>query len=237
MKKSHLKVDNCLKMSYNARKISKTLSRLLSKTHERNEKIMPKKNYEALPDEKKEGIILKAKNLFIENTYEEVTTNLILEYLDLSQATFYRYFQDKEDLFLTMLEDLVDYSDLSDDFIYHPVENESGLDHRLLYTLRNAPESTLRKLYFGKYKDQTKAVFLKELLKLKYDGVLREDIDVDLIAYMYGTTMYNLQMYFQETGLNTLEDVELCSKIINNFYHTFFRYGLLKADEDTEKDE
>ncbi len=198
---------------------------------------MSKKNYDSLPDEKKKEIILKAKTLFIEHTYEEVTTNMILEYLGLSQATFYRYFHDKEDLFLVMLEDLVDYSDLSEDFIYRPVENESSLDHRLLYTIRNAPESTLRKLYFGKYKDQTKAVFLKELLKLKYEGILREDVDVDLIAYMYGTTMYNLQMYFQETGLNTLEDVGLCSKIINNFYHTFFRYGLLKPEEEIKKDE
>ena len=69
---------------------------------------------------------------------------------------------------------------------------------------------------------------IRDRLKLKYEGALREDIDPDLIAYMYATTMYNLQLYFCEMGLNKLEDVELCAKMVKTFYHSFFRHGIIK---------
>lgn len=172
-----------------------------------------------------------AKELFSEYSYDEISIEILTEKLSLPPATFYRYFKDKEDLFISFLNWWGDYSDLSEDFIRNPrkdVKERSFADRRLIHTIRNAPDSTQRKLYFGKYKETTKNVFLKELLKLKYEGTLRDDIDPDLIAFMYGTTMYNLQLYFKEIGLNGLEDVELCSEIARNFYQSFFRYGILK---------
>ncbi|WP_312113221.1 TetR/AcrR family transcriptional regulator [Brevibacillus reuszeri] len=194
---------------------------------------MPKNNFELLSDEKKEAIFLMAKDLFSEYSFDEISMEILTDKLSLPAATFYRYFKDKEDLFITFLNWYGDYDELSEDFIRNPKEEKgerSLADRRLIHTIRNAPESTLLKLYFGKYKDATKSVFLKELLKLKYGGMLREDIDPDLIAYMYGTTMYNLQLYFREMGLNSLEDVELCSEIARNFYQSFFRYGIMKPD-------
>ena len=192
---------------------------------------MPKGNYDLLSSEKKTAILASAKVLFSEHAYDDVTMELLTETLDLPIATFYRYFKDKEDLFITLLNSFLDYGSLSEDFIRNPkttTDKNALIDKRLIHTLRNAPESLLKKLYFGEYKTTTKSVFLKELLKLKYEGVLREDIDIDLIAYLYATSMYNLQLYFKEMNLTSLEDMELCTKMIATFYHSFFRYGLIK---------
>lgn len=199
---------------------------------------MPKNNFELLADEKKEALLTAAIELFSDKRYDDVGLEDITAGLNLSSASFYRYFKDKEDLLLTALNFQNSYDELSEDFIRNPrdIESERPLrEQKLVYHLRNLPEETLRRLYFGRYKDMTKSVFHKELLKLKYEGALREDIDPDLIAYMYATTMYNLQLYFREMGLNGLEDVELCSKMIKTFYHSFFRHGLIKTEEKKER--
>ncbi len=198
---------------------------------------MPKNNFELLADEKKEALLTAAIALFSDKPYADISLEDITVGLNLPSASFYRYFKDKEDLLLTALNFQTTYDELSEDFIRNPrdVEAERPLrDKKLVYHIRSLPEETLRKLYFGRYKDTTKSVFHKELLKLKYEGALREDIDPDLIAYMYATTMYNLQLYFREIGLSSFEDVELCSKMIKTFYHSFFRHGIIKTEEKKE---
>ena len=195
---------------------------------------MPKNNYELLAGEKRTALVTAAIALFSEKPFDEITLEDITGSLGLSSASFYRYFKDKEDLLLTALNHQMTYDELSDDFIRNPQDTEqerSLAERKLVFHIRNLPPETQRKLYFGKYKDMTKSVFLKELLKLKYEGALREDIDPDLIAYMYATTMYNLQLYFCEMELNKLEDVELCAKMVKTFYYSFFRHGIIKSTE------
>lgn len=193
---------------------------------------MPKNNFELLSEEKKDAIIDSARELFSEHAYSEVSMELLVEKMSIPIATFYRYFKDKEDLFITMLNWRLDYSNLSEDFIRNPRKDaEEIFDRRLIHTIRNAPQEVLHKLYFeSAERNMTRSVYLKELLRVKYEGDLREEIDPDLIAYMYATTMYNLQMYFKVMGMTSFEDVELCGKIIDNFYHSFFRYGIIKPD-------
>ena len=197
---------------------------------------MPKNNFELLSKEKQDAILSAAKILFSKHLYDDISMDILVKALALPIATFYRYFKDKEDLFITMLNWRLERLESSEDFIRRPhIDERPALERQLEHTLRNAPEDVLKKLYFGSQeKEITKSVFLKELLKIKYEGDLREEIDPDLIAYMYATTMYNLQMYFREMGMTSYEDAELCKKMTINFYHSFFRYGVLKPDSQIE---
>ncbi len=65
---------------------------------------MPRKRFENLDPERRERLLSAAGSEFAEHGFESASLNRILEEADLSKGSLYYYFDDKADLFSTVLE-------------------------------------------------------------------------------------------------------------------------------------
>ena len=65
---------------------------------------MPTNTFFNLPIEKKEKIINAAKSEFVEYSFHDASINKIIKSAGISRGSFYMYFENKEDLFLYILD-------------------------------------------------------------------------------------------------------------------------------------
>lgn len=65
---------------------------------------MPTNTFFNLPREKKEKIINAAKSEFVEYSFHDASINRIIKNAGISRGSFYMYFENKEDLFLYILD-------------------------------------------------------------------------------------------------------------------------------------
>ena len=174
-------------------------------------------------------LIQAAEKVFLEHTYA-VSLLELTQQMGLATSTFYRYFKDKDDLFLYWMDVTLDNSEPPHRFVLAPPHEDlsafSEYQRRRSVIFNGAPEEIIRKFYFGKNKERLSNKYKRELQRLKYDGALREDADPDLLAYMYATTLYNFEMYCREQGIN--DDMELKWKIKKYFFFSFFKFGIMK---------
>ena len=69
---------------------------------------MPLNRFLNLPHEDKERVLLIAKKQFSTHGYDAMSLNLLLKELDISKGQFYYWFEDKADLFFTVLKQGMD---------------------------------------------------------------------------------------------------------------------------------
>lgn len=67
---------------------------------------MPRPRFKKLPEELQRGILDAALKEFADHGYEGASTNRIIESAELSKGALYYYFDDKLDLYVTVLEDV-----------------------------------------------------------------------------------------------------------------------------------
>ena len=65
---------------------------------------MPTNTFFNLPIEKREKIINAAKSEFVEYSFHDASINKIIKSAGISRGSFYMYFENKEDLFLYILD-------------------------------------------------------------------------------------------------------------------------------------
>jgi AcrR family transcriptional regulator len=73
---------------------------------------MPRPRYDRLPPERRTALLDAAAQEFAEHGYEAASFNRILERSGVSKGAAYYYFDDKEDLFLTVVRHYMDSLDL-----------------------------------------------------------------------------------------------------------------------------
>jgi AcrR family transcriptional regulator len=69
---------------------------------------MPLNRFLNLPHEDKESVLQIAKKQFSHHGYDAMSLNLLLKELDISKGQFYYWFEDKADLFFTVLKQGID---------------------------------------------------------------------------------------------------------------------------------
>ena len=69
---------------------------------------MPLNRFLNLPHEDKERVLQIAKKQFSHHGYDAMSLNLLLKELDISKGQFYYWFEDKADLFFTVLKQGID---------------------------------------------------------------------------------------------------------------------------------
>ncbi len=169
---------------------------------------MPKKTFFNLPPDKKQRIIDAAYDIFIEEEYEKVSIRAITKKAGISLGSFYKYFDDKDELYLYLLTSIgkkiydkeKEYEGI---FLlrkgYIPLEKIcSEKEIEFDKTWYKAPVEVMRKFYFGEYSKELNSIFRDELLELKNSGKLKDSVDVDFVFYLFVTSMFNILMYFRE---------------------------------------
>lgn len=195
---------------------------------------MPKKTFLKLPPEKQQRILDAAADEFIEykDQYEKSSVNRIAEKAGISVGSIYKYFYDKDDLFFcvfnsnkeqpqTLMESdtLCDYSkkeiglDLAEDQVGSDLANiifqNTGLFQGLVFGDTATPD------YLEK---------LKEYLARDQDrGFLKDDIDLEIAAYLYSTIEFNAYQYCIAHGLDFSKDTEILRRMTDMFFFGIYR--------------
>jgi len=196
---------------------------------------MPKRTFFNLPPARQQKILETAAAYYSETPFSEITLRSLTERLGMPVGTFYRYFTDKDELFLHLCQVFNDEYKWIEGFILRPPFEEVADDWNPPHIIRffeaffQAPEEVQRRFYFEIFPQKGLDMHKNELMRLKYQGLLRDDIDIDLIAYLYSTVMYNLNAYFNRMKI---EDKGLRWQIRKYLFYSFFKYGVMRPDVD-----
>lgn len=190
---------------------------------------MPKQTFFNLPPNKKNRIIDAVYDLFIENPYEDVSIRMITAKAEISIGSFYKYFYDKDDLYLYLI------NEIEKKVYIKEIEEKGGLlvkndlipiekictpkEIEFNRTWYKAPVEVMMKFYFSEYSRELGSHVLHELIEFKRQGKLKDSIDVDFAFHMYATSMFNIQMYFKNQNI---DDEEEKLKIKTNYFQNWF---------------
>lgn len=67
---------------------------------------MPKNTFFRLDEARREEISNRAMQLFVDHLYEDISMKMVLDSLSMHPGTFYRYFEDKDDLYCLLIRNV-----------------------------------------------------------------------------------------------------------------------------------
>src|ERR1041384_8406781 len=94
----------------------------------RKSHFMPKQTFLNLPTEKREAIMNAAVEEFAEYGLENASTNRIVKNSGIAKGSFYQYFDDKQDVFMHLL-DVIEQKELEFFKTVHPPTNNRSEEH------------------------------------------------------------------------------------------------------------
>ncbi|WP_127537073.1 TetR/AcrR family transcriptional regulator [Paenibacillus illinoisensis] len=209
---------------------------------------MPKKTFFRLDEARREEISNSAMHLFVNNLYEDISMKMVLDCLSMHPGTFYRYFEDKDDLYCLLIRNVTQkrasyFNNTNDDSLYRffltglfgnvngmITEPLNELEIKLTETVLYIPEDILLKVYLDVLKGESFPIIKNILRRMRVDGSLRPDIDDDLISFMFESMQFNLVMFFREFDI---KDSKLQLKI-SKYFTDFMGHGLLEDHKYSE---
>lgn len=209
---------------------------------------MPKNTFFRLDEARREEISNSAMHLFVDNLYEDITMKMVLDSLSMHPGTFYRYFEDKDDLYCLLIRNVTQksaayFNNSNEDSLFQffltglfgningiVTEPLNELEIKLTKTVLNIPENILLKIYLNVLKGESFPIIKDILRRMRVDGYLRPDIDDDLISFMFESMQFNLVMFFREFDI---KDSKLQHKI-SKYFADFMGHGLLEDHKYSE---
>ena len=203
---------------------------------------MPKNTFFHLDEARREEIYNSAMHLFVDNLYEDITMKMVLDSLSMHPGTFYRYFEDKDDLYCLLIRNVTQkraayFNNSNEDSLFQffltgffgngngiVTEPLNELEIKLTETFLHIPEYILLKIYLNVLKGESFPLIKDILRRMRVDGYLRPDIDDDLISFMFESMQFNLVMFFREFDI---KDSKLQHKI-SKYFTDFMGHGLLE---------
>ncbi|GGF70138.1 hypothetical protein GCM10010912_14220 [Paenibacillus albidus] len=209
---------------------------------------MPKNTFFRLDEARREEISNSAMHLFVDNLYEDITMKMVLDSLSMHPGTFYRYFEDKDDLYCLLIRNVTQkraayFNNSNEDSLFQffltglfgnvngiVTEPLNELEIKLTETLLYIPENILLKIYLNVLKGESFPLIKDILRRMRVDGYLRPDIDDDLISFMFESMQFNLVLFFREFDI---KDSKLQHKI-SKYFADFMGHGLLEDHKYSE---
>ncbi|WP_026885693.1 TetR/AcrR family transcriptional regulator [Clostridium beijerinckii] len=209
---------------------------------------MPKKAFFRLDETKREEISNSAMQLFVNYPYDDINMKMTLDALSMHPGTFYRYFDDKDDLYCLLIQNVTQkraefFNNRNQDsilqiFLTGLFDNDNGigaeplneLEVKFIETILSIPENILLHIYLNVLKGESFPLVKDILRRMRFDGYLRPDIDDNLISFMFETMQFNLILFFREFGI---KDFELQHKV-SKYFTDFFCHGLVEDHKYSE---
>jgi AcrR family transcriptional regulator len=209
---------------------------------------MPKNTFFRLDEARREEISNSAMHLFVDNHYEDITMKMVLDSLSMHPGTFYRYFEDKDDLYCLLIRNVTQkraayFNNSNEDSLFRffltglfgnvngiVTEPLNELEIKLIETFLYIPENVLLKVYLNVLKGESFPLIKDILRRMRVDGYLRPDIDDDLISFMFESMQFNLVMFFREFDI---KDSKLQYKI-SKYFADFMGHGLIEDHKYSE---
>lgn len=207
---------------------------------------MPKETFYNLPPEKRDRIVEAALKEFEENSFDQASTNRIIEQSGISKGSFYQYFNDKKDLYKYLMQLMVEaklkyitpamQNPFNHDFfeVIHDM-NKAGLrfalDHprflKIGSRLLQDKNHSIYKEIIAENQERAFEVY-SELVKNAVDrGELRNDIDVDFTARIIFIMSTEIVTLTSSNSNETLAEnlTEILDKLMN-----LLAYGIKKME-------
>lgn len=143
---------------------------------------MPKNTFFRLDEARREEISNSAMHLFVDNPYEDITMKMILDSLSMHPGTFYRYFEDKDDLYCLLIRNVTQkraayFNNSNEDSLFRffltglfgnvngiVTEPLNELEIKLIETFLYIPENILLKIYLNVLKGESFPL-IKDILR------------------------------------------------------------------------
>ena len=192
-----------------------------------------------IKSKKHKQITETAHDLFMRHGIKRVTIEEICRTATVSKMTFYKYFDNKNDLAISVLDSIFTkaqkrYSDIMaqdapfsekvNDIIKLKLEASKDVSTEMLHDLWNNPVPEVAD-YMKKRTQLSLKEFLDDMVLAQKKGEIRQDLNPHFILYFIGKMQ---EISADEKIVNMYETVQdFTSEIIN-----FFFYGILTREKD-----
>ncbi len=198
---------------------------------------MPKKLFFKLPAEKQQKILNAAAEEFIEykENYKKSSVNRITEKADIAIGSIYKYFYDKNDLFMYLFEQhrkRPTFLPDSETFYAYSTKQISMGDSftptgQILLDIVNITPALFHDLVFESRRDDKYLNLLYTYIQSdQAKGYLRESFDDDIITYLYSSLEYIAYQYRQNKGLDESAEREIFKKMADVFFFGLYKDGI-----------
>ena len=180
---------------------------------------MPKQTFLNLPREKRETIMNAAVEEFAEYGLENASTNRIVKNSGIAKGSFYQYFEDKQDVFIHLL-DVIEQQEMEFFKDRHPPSTNLDTFHYFRWMLKTGMEFGLSHprmvqaawrvllgegLYYGKsfdqYRQKTKHVLTTMIKAAIERGEVDPSVDVELAIMVMETWSNAITTYVLNEGM------------------------------------
>jgi AcrR family transcriptional regulator len=180
---------------------------------------MPKQTFLNLPAEKRETIMNAAVEEFAEYGLENASTNRIVKNSGIAKGSFYQYFEDKQDVFMHMLE-VIEQKEMEFFKNQHPPDHNMDIFHYFSWMIKRGMEFGLAHpraiqaawrvllgegLYYGKnlagYREKTKQALTMIITQAIERGEVDPSVDVELAVMIMETWSNAITTYVLNEGM------------------------------------
>ena len=187
---------------------------------------MPKQTFLNLPAEKRETIMNAAIEEFAEYGLENASTNRIVKNSGIAKGSFYQYFDDKQDVFMHML-DRIEQKELEFFKNEHPPDHNMDVFHYYRWMVKKGMEFGLAHpreiqaawrvllgegLYYGKnlasYREKTTKALTQMIKQAMERGEVDPSVDVELAVMVMETWSNAITTYVLNEGIKQKDVLE-----------------------------
>ena len=180
---------------------------------------MPKQTFFNLPPEKRETIMNAAIEEFADYGLENASTNRIVKNSGIAKGSFYQYFEDKQDVFMHML-DLIEKEEIEFFKVQHPPDQNMDVFHYYRWMVKKGMEFGLAHpraiqaawrvllgegFYYGKnlasYRQKTTQALTMMINQAMERGEVDPSVDVELAVMIMETWSNAITTYVLNEGM------------------------------------
>ena len=180
---------------------------------------MPKQTFFNLPPEKRETIMNAAIEEFADYGLENASTNRIVKNSGIAKGSFYQYFEDKQDVFMHLL-DLIEKEEIEFFKVQHPPDQNMDVFHYYRWMFKKCMEFGLAHpraiqaawrvllgegFYYGKnlasYRQKTTQALTMMINQAMERGEVDPSVDVELAVMIMETWSNAITTYVLNEGM------------------------------------
>lgn len=188
---------------------------------------MEKDAFVRLLDAKRQALVHRGKEIYIQYPFEKITIRFLTGELGIDLTTFYRYFENKDDLLIFAYQDLIRRTRYEDYALIYRFVNvyDDPLDNEFFAACMRIGEENqeIRGRLLKVEQDILYPLISRKLRAEKYAGRVRREVDEDLAAYLFASISFNLFNYFDQCGIT---DPKLQAGMKEYVYFHFFQNGI-----------
>ncbi len=209
---------------------------------------MPTKRFDNLSEERRKIILDSARKEFIDQGFNSASLNTVVGEAGISKGSLYYYFEDKEDLFIAVMEREINHmmelfggiftGEYTDDFwgdvdrlyrksLKHVFENPDVV--KLTREFHSIALSGRGSVTFNEFMEKLKSITRGVLQHGIEVGAVRTDLPLDLLIEIFT----HMDLIFDMWILNQWED--LTQEEINRYYDIYFDMFMTMASRKSQK--